>query len=129
MPNYSPRAAKALALLKKHYNDVDIFVEDTGNHNMWLLIDRSLLPDGTKLESVNMLGGRDAVTKACELDQISNGRKKIYIIDGDFDFLLGKKPLKYFYRIKSNNIENLLINEDSLIPMALEHQPKKLSQF
>lgn len=127
MLNYSPRAAKAMAQLKRHYNDVDVFVEDTANHNMWLLIIRSLLPTGMHIESVNMLGGRNAVTRACELDQKNTGRKKIYIIDGDLDFLLGKrmKRLKYLYRIRANNIENILINEEALVSMALEHQPKK----
>lgn len=120
----------ALAQLKRHYNDVDIFVEDTGNHNMWLLISRALLPAGTKLESVNMLGGREAVTKACELDQDSTGRRKLYIIDGDFDFLLRKKQqaLKFFYRIRANNIENLLIHEDAFIYTALEQKPKQLER-
>lgn len=123
---YSPRAAKAIASLKKHYNDIDVFVEDTGNHNMWLLIVKNILPN-VKIESVNMLGGRDIVTKSCELDQINTGRKKLYIVDGDFDFLLGrkKKNLKYFYRIRANNIENILFTENSMLGIALEQQPMK----
>ena len=36
--SYSIRAASAMAYLKRPYNDVDIFVEDTGNHSMWLFI-------------------------------------------------------------------------------------------
>ncbi len=125
MPKYSPRAAKALAMLKQHYNDVDIFVEDTSNHNMWLLLMQAILPAGTKLESVNMLGGRLAVEKACALDQTDDGRRKLYIIDGDLDFLLGKRTrrLKYFYRLKANNVENLILSELALTQIALEHQP------
>lgn len=127
VPSYSPKAAKALALLKRQYNDVDIFVEDTANHNMWLLIIRSMLPREIKIESVNMLGGRSSVEKACSLDQSNTGRKKLYIIDGDLDFLLGKraKRLRYLYRIKANNIENLLMNEKSLVAIAMEYKPKK----
>lgn len=126
MVRYSPRAAKALALLKRPYNDVDIFVEDTGNHNMWLLTVRRLLPLGTKITSVNMLGGRDAVISACKLDQTNTGRRKLYIVDGDFDYLLGKsrKKLKYYYRLRSYCIENLLIRENPLIQVGLENSPK-----
>lgn len=122
---YSSRAAPALALLKRPYNDVDIFVEDTGNHNMWLLMVRRMLPPGTRLASVNMLGGRKAVEGACRADQAITGRKKLYIIDGDLDWLLGKpKPrLKYLYRLRAYSIENILISQEALIQIGLEYSP------
>jgi len=124
---YSPRAAKAIGQLKSHYNDIEVFVEDTGNHNMWLLVLRSIMPKGVKLESVTMLGGRNAVIKACELDQENDSRRKLYIIDGDMDFLLGKRApgLKHLHRIRAANIENLILHEDALVSMALEHEVKK----
>lgn len=130
MLSYSYRTAKAQAQLKKTYNDVDIFVEDTSNRNMWLLIARALLPSGTRLTSVVTLGGREAVTKACKLDQTPTGRRKLYIIDGDFDFLLEKKKdrLKYFYRLRASNIENLLLTEEALLSVALEYQPKRTEE-
>ncbi len=92
---------------------------------MWLLIARSLLPSGTKIDSVNMLGGRNAVTEACALDQTNTGRKKLYIIDGDFDFLLSRRVprLKYFCRVKANNIENLLLSGKAFVATGLEHAP------
>lgn len=123
---YSARAASALALLKRPYNDVDIFVEDTGNHNMWLLLVRRLLPAGTRLASVNMLGGRDAVEQACKADQQNTGRRKLYIIDGDLDWLIGKpKPkLKYLYRLRAYSIENILVSEEALVQIGLEYSPK-----
>jgi len=128
--SYSYRSAKAQAQLKKIYNDIDIFVEDTGNRSMWLHILKALLPPNTRLASIVTLGGRDAVTKACRLDQTSTGRPKLYIIDGDFDFLLGKKKerLKYFYRIRASNIENLLLTEEAFLSIALEYQPKKTEE-
>jgi hypothetical protein len=125
MVRFSPRAARALGWLKRPYNDVEIFVEDTGNHNMWLHICRNLLPQGTRLSSVNMLGGRDAVLEACRLDQAVDARRKIYIMDGDFDFLLGRpKPrLRFLYRVQAYCVENLLLNERSLIAIGLESKP------
>jgi hypothetical protein len=123
--SYSPRAAKALGLLKSPYNDVEIFVEDTGNHNMWLNICRALLPETVRLSSVNLLGGRDAVVAACRLDQDSDGRRKLYIIDGDFDFLLNKrKPrLKFLHRLQAYCVENLLFSENALVQIGLESRP------
>ena len=125
MIRYSHTAAKALAYLKRPYNDIDIFVEDTGNHNMWLTIVRNVVPREFKITSVNLLGGRESVIAACKRDQINDGRRKLYIIDGDFDFILGKKKpaLKYLYRIRGYCIENLLINEVAAISVGLFYKP------
>ena len=122
---YSPRAAQALAFLKRPYNDIDIFVEDTGNHNMWLLLLREILPVKVRLFSVNLLGGRERVDEACRLDQADDGRKKLYIIDGDFDFLnnVRKSRLKHLYRLRAYCIENLIIHEHALVQAALPMQP------
>jgi hypothetical protein len=125
MLRHSPAAARALAFLKRPYNDIDIFVEDTGNHNMWLAIVRKIIPPRIRLTSVNLLGGKQSVIAACKLDQVIDGRRKLYIIDGDFDIILRrKKPrLKHLYRIRAYCIENLLINEAAAINVGLIFRP------
>lgn len=69
-----------------------------------------------------MLGGRENVLKACRLDQKKDRRKRIYIIDGDFDFLrgIGKSKLRFLYRIRAYCMENLLISDDSLSEIAID---------
>jgi hypothetical protein len=64
------------------------------------------------LKSVNLMGGKKRVIEACRLDQKDDGRKKLYIIDGDFDFLLnkGKPKLKYLHRIGAYCIENVIVH-------------------
>jgi Protein of unknown function (DUF4435) len=123
--NYSPKSAKALAYLKGFYNDVEIFVEDKRSMNMWVSLLRVLLPTNTKLISVNMLGGRDAVTSACRLDQEDSTRRRLYIVDGDFDFALGKPKLKlkHLYRLRAYCIENLLISEAAVVQLGTTLQP------
>jgi len=118
---YSPSAAQALAYLKRPYNDIDIFVEDTAGHNMWLVLLRRVLPKRVRLTSVNQLGGRANVLKACKLAQNGIKRKQLYIIDADFDYLLNKrKPkLKHLYRIRAYCIENLLMREAALVQVGL----------
>ncbi|MGK9339609.1 DUF4435 domain-containing protein [Sinorhizobium meliloti] len=110
MINYSARAAKALGYLKRKYNDIEVYVEDTSSPNMWIRLLESILPSGTKLRSVNLLAGRRRVIEACRLDQKDDGRRKLYITDGDFDYLLGKgKPrLKFLHRMPCYCVENLL---------------------
>jgi hypothetical protein len=99
MIRYSPRSARAISLLKAFYNDIAIFVEDKASPNMHLLICRRVLGEGVRLSSVNPLGGRDAVVGACRLDQTVSPRKRLYVIDGDLDLLMGRaKPkLKHLY--------------------------------
>jgi hypothetical protein len=50
------------------------------------------------------------VIEACRRDQEDDGRKKLYIVDGDFDYLTGKRlpRLKHLYRLKAYCVENLL---------------------
>lgn len=123
---YSPRAAKALARLKTRYNDIEIFVEDTANPNMWIELIRSIVPNDVRIKSVNQLGGRKRVIDACKLDQRNDGRRKLYIIDGDFDHLLGlKKPkLRHLYRLRAYCVENLFIGEVNARYIGIASQPE-----
>lgn len=125
MIGYSPKAARALGFLKAPLNDIEVFVEDTGNRNMWVQILKRLLPHNVRLSSVSLLGGRDKVLAACKLDQNNDGRRKLYIIDGDFDGPRKKrKPrLKFLYRLRCYCIENLLVSEGALYDIGAESQP------
>jgi hypothetical protein len=122
---YSARSARALGFLKSYYNDVEIFVEDTGNHNMWLRLLRALLPKRTRLSSVNLLGGRESVLEACRRDQVADKRRKLYIIDADFDYAhkIRKPRLKYLYRLRAYCVENILISPEALLEIAEECAP------
>ena len=114
---FPPSAAPALGFLKSGQNDIEIFVEDTATPNMWLNFLKCYIPDGIKLNSVNVPGSRQNVLSACAADQIVDARKKIYIIDGDLDLLAGRpKPrLKHLYRLSAYCIENCLIDEQAFI--------------
>lgn len=120
MIRYSPKAAKALGFLKTAYNDVEIYVEDETCHHMYVLLFRKILPPGIRLSSVNQLGGRDAVIEACRRDQSNDGRRKLYIIDGDFDYYhkRSKPRLKHLYRLHAYCIENILIHEGAAVAVA-----------
>lgn len=114
MLKYSPRSAKAIGFLKKSRNDFEIFVEDTSKISEWLAVIKTCTPDGVRINSVTALGGREDVLKACRLDQVDDGRKRLYIIDADFDFVLGiRKPnLRNLYRIRAYCLENTFLSKD-----------------
>lgn len=111
MVRYSANSVAALAFLKRPYNDVDIFVEDTTNPNMWLYIARRLLPRGTFITSVNAIGGWREVVNACKLSGRQPERRCLYIIDGDLRLLQNKRAprLKNLYQLGSYCVENLII--------------------
>lgn len=117
---YPPRASQALGYLNSSRNDIEIFVEDRSAPNLWIKLIRKLLPNGIRLNDVNILGSRDNVLAACRADQADDGRKKIYIIDADLDLLKGKpKPrLKHLYRLRAYCVENYLIADEHLISLA-----------
>ncbi|CDX55922.1 conserved hypothetical protein [Mesorhizobium plurifarium] len=129
MVRYSEKAAKALGYLKKKYNSIEVYVEDTASQAVWMRILKSILPAHTKIRSVNMLGGRESVTKACRLDQKQDGRRKLYIIDGDLDFVRGlrKENLRFLYRLRAYCVENLLLAEESLTEIALDSDGSQTS--
>ncbi len=113
---YSPRAAQALGYLNAGRNDVEIFVEDTAAPNLWVNFLKKYFPKNIKLESVNTFGSRKNVLAACKSDQSADGRRKLYIVDGDLDLLTGKpKPnLRHLYRLRSYCIENYLIDTETV---------------
>lgn len=123
---YPPKAAPALGHLKSSSNDIEIFVEDSSSANLWVRFLRHFLPNSVKLNSVNLMGGRANVINACRSDQQDDGRRRLYIIDGDFDIIrLKHKPrLKHLYRLRAYCLENYLMQEDALIDVAVTFSSK-----
>ncbi len=111
------KAARALGYLKSSHNDIEIYVEDTSAQNVWIKLLRVYLPKHIRLNSVNMLGSRNAVLEACKLDQRLDERKKLYIIDSDLDLLRGipKPKLRHLYRLRAYCVENYLIEPRAIV--------------
>ena len=126
MISYTALAAKALGFLKQYYNDIEVFVEDTANPTMWRRLLERILPPNIKVKSVNLMGGRQNVTNACKLDQANDGRKRIYIVDANFDYLTNKRTprMKYFYRIRAYCIENLLLHPHCVSELCIDCSPQ-----
>ena len=93
--------------------------------NQPLFVLKGILGQGVKIASINQLGGKSEVLKACRLDQSDDGRKKLYIIDGDLDLLTGapKPRLKYLYRLRAYCFENLIITNRSILELGSETEP------
>lgn len=81
---------------------------------------KGIIRAGVKIRSVNRLGGRREVIKACKLDQKNDGRRKIYIIDADLDHIRGisKPRLKFLYRLRGYCVENIIIRQSAVVNLA-----------
>ena len=123
---YPPRAARALGFLNSRFNDIEIYVEDQSTPNLWVKLLKRYLPNGVQLTSVNVLGSRFGVISACRADQEDDKRKRLYIIDGDFDLLRGKpKPrLKHLYMLRSYSVENYLLDELAILSAVTSLDPQ-----
>jgi Protein of unknown function (DUF4435) len=119
---YAPKAQQAVAFLVRSYNDIDIFVEDTSCTNAYVRLVKRMLGNKHKLNHVFPLGGKKAVINACQADQAPRNRKRIYLIDGDRDLIVGhpKPKLKHLYRLRPYCSENLLLSERAILTIAEE---------
>lgn len=122
MIHYSRRALVGLAYLFRPYNDIDVYVEDDTCRNMYEVLISRMLPRGTEVSRVFQLGGRQQVIDACERNQTNVTRPQLFIVDGDFNFVLGTPPpkLKYLHQLGVYCSENLVITETAVIEVAFE---------
>ncbi len=127
MIKYSTRALSGLSFLFRPFNDLDVYVEDDASHNLYELLISRILGEQAKVSRVFQLGGREEVIEACRNDQDPRNRKRLYLIDGDFDILTGQTQpnLKHLYRLSVYCSENLVISEQSIIEVAYECNPNE----
>lgn len=125
MISYPRKAIAALAYLFRPYNDIDVYVEDTTCRNLYqILLDR-MLNGQAKVSRVFQLGGRTEVLKACTQDQGGESRPRLYIIDGDFDALLGNdvSDMSHLYQLRAYCSENLVITSNAIREVTVECLP------
>lgn len=123
MINYSRKAIAGLAYLFRPYNDIDVYVEDTTCRNMFEVLLNRMLDGQAKVTRIFQLGGRNEVIETCKNNQSGTARPRLYIIDGDFDAVLGKEPprLRYLYCLRVYCSENLVFTEAATLEVAFEN--------
>ena len=115
MIEYSARAVRGLAYLFKQYNDVEVYVEDQTCKGMYEVLLGRILGEEAKISRVFQLKGKQNVIDACKADQIDTKRRRIYIIDGDFDSVVGNNiepDLNYFYQFAKDTNPNQIEKDE-----------------
>lgn len=122
IPEYSADGMSALDIFYSEFNDINFFVEDAEQENLYEVIVRKILPD-LKIYRIFPQGGKPAVKIHSENNSAANN---VYLLDKDFDDVLGKTSstdprVLYLDRFC---IENYLLDESAIIEFVIECKPK-----
>lgn len=114
-PEYNFEELSATSVLLSHYNKFDLFVEDENCVTLYAklveIVDSSV---GKNFTPIPLLG-RDNVIRAAQNDNDTT-RKKLYIVDGDYQFVLGsvQDRINNLYYLNCYSIENIICSTNSL---------------
>lgn len=104
------------------FNDIEFYVEDIEQENFYFEIFKKLFPN-LKFEKIFPLGGKSNVFT--EAGNNRGNKKKIYIVDLDFDEILGvKNENENIFYLERYSIENYLLQIDALTSIIIEERPK-----
>ena len=125
LPQRSAAGLAALDIFYDDFNDVHFFVEDEDQENLYEVVFRRLFPE-LRVARVFPLGGKQAVLSRCTQDfQRVSGPPSVYIVDKDFDDLLGRLQTHpgLFY-LDRYCIENYFPEPDAIVEVVIESLPK-----
>lgn len=115
MLRWPSRAKAAIRTLFQPLQDVEIFVEDENDEVFYRALLQRLAGPKIRIARVLGLGGRAAVVAAANAD-IAPGRRALYVIDGDLEWVRGEPgPVApILFRHDAYCIENFLVCEQAV---------------
>jgi len=126
LPVRGPDGLAALDIFYAGFNDINFYVEDAEQENLYEVILRRKFP-GVRVDRIFPLGGKGAVRRHAEEPQNETlPAYRAYIVDKDFDDLLGAMSThpNIFY-LDFFCIENYLLEESAFVELVVESHPKK----
>lgn len=124
IPERSERGRAALDIFYDEFNEVNFYIEDSEQENFYFQIFKTHFPN-VKIERIFPLSGKSSVIGHARDNSNSKIKARVYLLDKDFDDLLGKKieQSNIFYLDKFC-IENYLLEPKAFIEVAIECDPK-----
>ena len=116
MIRYSSRSRVGYARLYRVYNDVDVYVEDSTYIGVYEKMLNRALNGKAKIQRVIPLGTREFVVEKALKDTELDGRRRLYIVDGDLDLIAWErmKSAPHLYRLQAYSIENVLFELEAV---------------
>lgn len=117
MLELSDEPKRLVSTFLAYRNDIDIYTEDElKDKEFYKVLFNRLLENKIRINDITPLGGRKNVIKQCEAEP-DNGRKKIFIIDGDVTIIHGKNipKIKNLFVLDAYCMENFVIDKQSVL--------------
>lgn len=117
MIELSEEPRRLVSTFLNYRNDIDIYTEDElKDKEFYKVLFKRLISSNITLTDITPLGSRSEVIEACKKEP-ANGRKKIFIIDGDINIVHGNNipQLENLFVLDAYCIENYLFSEQSAI--------------
>ena len=115
---YSESALLNRILFYSAYNDINIFVEDENKEFIYENIFQRMFNLQIRISKILSMKGKPGVEKAFQEYGCSyDGKPAIYLVDGDFDLIMGKEMINspnYIY-LEKYNIESYYIDEKAVL--------------
>lgn len=115
---YSEEALLNRVLFYSDYNDINIFVEDEYKEFIYENIFQRMFNYQIRINKILSMKGKPGVKKAFqEYGCLYDGKPAIYLVDGDFDLVMGKEMVdnpNYIY-LEKYNIESYYIDEKAVL--------------
>ena len=128
IPTYGEDALMSRDVFFMGQDSVHFFVEDADQENLYELLLRRCFPELDRLEVFPQGGKKAVLAHASAGYERVQGIKRIYILDKDFDDLLGRIRLAdgIFY-LDQFSVENMLFNECGVLEVCVQefHKSRK----
>jgi len=123
MLKWPARAMNAVVKLFEPLQDVDVYIEDAGDEVFYSSLLRNAAQDRIRVERVFSLGNRLKVIRGAQ-DYIPAGRRSLFLIDGDLEWVKDEVPprLPWLYRLNAYCIENLILCDRAACTVLSEEQ-------
>lgn len=118
MIGFNYRSLKAIPRFFAYRNEIDIFTEDKKNDKeFYKALFSRLCNNKISINDITQLGCKANVLKAYDEQDKSSTRKKLFIVDGDLDLIIGtnRKSENNLVVLDSYCIENYIIDEKSAL--------------
>lgn len=126
IPTRSADGRAALDIFYIDFNDVNFYVEDEDQENLYEVILGKLFPELDICRVFPLCGKKNVLIHASDPANVNSIVKSIYIVDKDFDDFLNRKvnDERIFY-LEQYCIENYLVDPSAIINVVIETHPKK----
>lgn len=117
MLEFSDESKRLVSTFLAYRNDIDIYTEDElKDKEFYNVLFSRLLENKIKINDITPLGSKKNVISRCEAEP-DNGRKKIFIVDGDVKIIHRNRvpSFKNLFVLDAYCIENFVFDEQSVL--------------